>query len=232
MGLANAAEACGHPYGSVTFLNFTARVLEIIRDECYRASVALVRDHKKPTFPAFDTEKYLSGKFIQRLPEDIRRGIEKHGIRNSHLTSIAPTGTISMCADNVSGGIEPVWAHNVDRPVNTPDGRIVLKVEDYGVGFLGTKGRVCEEISAAEHVAVLCTAQQFVDSSISKTVNMDSKTMSWDQFKKIYTTAWENGAKGCATFNKSGLKMGLLSESVEEGTTCTVDPETGRRDCA
>ena len=232
MGLANAAEACGYPYGSIECINFTAEVLELIRDECYRASVALCRDHKKPTFPAFDAEKYLAGKFIQRLPEDIRHGIAKYGIRNSHLTSIAPTGTISMCADNVTGGIEPVWAHEVERPVNTPDGQIKLKVQDYGVAFLGVRGKKTDEVSAAEHTAMLCTAQQFVDSAVSKTINMDSKTMSWDQFKGIYKTAWENGAKGCTTFNKSGLRMGLLTEVSADGATCQIDTETGRRDCA
>ncbi|WP_174834279.1 adenosylcobalamin-dependent ribonucleoside-diphosphate reductase, partial [Staphylococcus aureus] len=109
-GLANAAEALGHEYGSPAFLAFEAEVLDTLRDESYLASAHIAK--VKGSFPKFDKDKYLQGQFIKTLREDVRDAIAKYGIRNSHLTSIAPTGTISLCADNVSSGIEPVFAYS------------------------------------------------------------------------------------------------------------------------
>jgi ribonucleoside-diphosphate reductase alpha chain len=187
---------------------------------------------EKGSFTLFDAERYLAGKFVQKLPEDVREGIAKHGIRNSHLTSIAPTGTISMCADNISGGIEPVFAHTVDRPIYTQDGTQIERLEDYGVKFFGVRGRLADDVSADEHVDVLTTAQRFVDSAVSKTVNMDGQKMLWIAFKGIYMRAYDGGAKGCATFNKSGKRMALLTSATETGAACSIDPLTGHKECA
>lgn len=229
MGLANTGEAQGFPYGSDQFLIFENNVLQVIRNETYRASAMLAKE--KGPFTYFDQEKYLKGKFIQSLPQDIIELISKHGIRNSHLTSIAPTGTISMSADNVSSGIEPVFTYSMKRPVNTPDGVQIFEIEDYGAKFLNTKGKLTRDVSVKEHIAVLITAQKFVDSAVSKTINMTG-SMPWEDFKSIYTSAHAGGAKGCTTFNQDGKRMALLSESGESALACKLDTETGQRDCS
>lgn len=234
-GLANAGEAQGFPYGSDEFLQFERKVLNTILQETYRASALLAKE--KGAFPLYDEVKYNAGKFVTAaLDDEVRYLIQKFGIRNSHLTSIAPTGTISMCADNVSSGLEPVFAYASKRPINTPDGTIVYDVNDYGAEVLNVRGRLANDVSAAEHVKVLATAQQCVDSSVSKTVNMDG-SMPWDAFKDIYKNAYELGCKSCATFNNDG-KRGSLLKSAEDreiplvvGSSCEIDPETGRRDC-
>lgn len=229
-GLANTAEAMGHAYGSSEFLQFESAVLKTILRESYLASADLART--KGSFPLFDAERYLAGGFMKTLDDDIRDSIRQYGLRNSHLTSIAPTGTISMCADNVSSSIEPVFSYSTQRPVNTPDGQTISTLEDYGASVMGVRGKLAADVTASEHVNVLTTAQRFVDSAVSKTINMDGRVMPWADFKGIYQTAWENGAKGCTTFNIAGQRMALLSAAPEEGATCNLDPETGRRDCA
>lgn len=235
MGLANAGEALGYHYGSEQFLAFEAKVLEIIRDECYRASVELAK--QKGAFPLFDTEKHLQGAFIKTLPDDIQDGIKKHGIRNSHLTSIAPTGTISLCADNVSGGIEPVFSYVTERPVNTPSGQVLTKVGDYAYEQLNIKGKVTADVTPDEHVKVLLTAQKYMDSAVSKTCNTTGKTP-WEDFVGIYSKVYAGGGKGCTTFNCDGKRTALLTASKDEkqagevAQSCEIDPQTGRRDCA
>lgn len=232
-GLANALEACGHVYGSPGFLALEAQILEVIRDETYRASTALASE--KGAFPLLDKTLYLEGEFIKTLPDDIRVAIARDGIRNSHLTSIAPTGTISLCADNVSSGIEPVFSYATKRTINAPDGPILSTIGDYGAEFLGVRGKLAADVTADEHVAVLVTAQRYVDSAVSKTVNVTKKTP-WDAFTGIYRKVYEGGGKGCTTFNADGSRMALLvAESPKnegEGGTCAIDPESGRKDCA
>lgn len=233
MGLANAGEALGFAYGSPAFLTFEAKVLEVIRDGCYLASSEIAAE--KGPFPLFDSEKYLKGAFIKTLPEEVRHSIERSGIRNSHLTSIAPTGTISMCADNVSGGIEPVLYYGQKRPIHTPQGRIEVVVEDYGVAFLGTKGKLSKDVTPQEHVNVLLTAQRYVDSAVSKTCNTTGATP-WEEFTGIYAQVYEGGGKGCTTFNADGKRGALITASApptaSDGPSCEVDLVTGRRDCA
>jgi ribonucleoside-diphosphate reductase alpha chain len=228
MGLANAAEACGARYGNKLCIDFIEKVLTTIRDGCYRASALLAKE--KGYFPLYEEDKYLQGKFIYTLPEDVFTLIRKHGIRNSHLTSIAPTGTISLCADNVSGGIEPVFAYEIERRVNTPEGPVKVKVGDYGAAVLGVKGRLSADVTPAEHVAVLTTAQRYVDSAVSKTCNVTGETP-WKDFLGIYTDVHKNGGKGCTTFNRDGKRMALLVQAKPEGPSCEIDLTTGTRSC-
>lgn len=228
-GLANALEATGRPYGSSEFLAATEEVLAIISAEAYRASAMLAKE--KGTFPLYDAERYTAAPFIRSLPGDVQEEISLHGVRNSHLTSIAPTGTISLCADNVSSGVEPVFAYSVKRPINTPTGVDLQDIDDYGVAFLGTEGRLAKDVAAREHVDVLAVAQRHVDSAVSKTVNMDGRVMAWDEFKDLYRRAWEAGCKSCSTFNVAGKRSALMTTN-EEGQSCVVDPETGRMECA
>ncbi|QIQ65826.1 hypothetical protein 38_00031 [Pseudomonas phage Epa38] len=239
-GLANAAEALGHEYGSPAFLAFEAEVLDTLRDESYLASAHIAK--VKGSFPKFDKDKYLQGQFIKTLREDARDAIAKYGIRNSHLTSIAPTGTISLCADNVSSGIEPVFAYSFDRTVIEFSGPRVETVEDYGARVFGVRGKACSRVTVQEHVAALTVAAQRVDSAVSKTCNVPSD-ISWEDFKNVYVSAWEGGAKGCTTFRLGGKRSGILvvkddggepeadAPAEEPASQCRIDPATGRREC-
>ena len=239
-GLANAAEALGHEYGSPAFLAFEAEVLDTLRDESYLASAHIAK--VKGSFPMFDKDKYLQGQFIKTLREDVRDAIAKYGIRNSHLTSIAPTGTISLCADNVSSGIEPVFAYSFDRTVIEFSGPRVETVEDYGARVFGVRGKACSRVTVQEHVAALTVAAQRVDSAVSKTCNVPSD-ISWEDFKNVYVSAWEGGAKGCTTFRLGGKRSGILvvkddgsepeadAPAEEPASQCRIDPATGRHEC-
>ncbi len=237
-GLANAAEALGFPYGSAEFLAFEAEVLDILRDESYLASSKLAQE--KGSFPLYDAEKYNAGRFIKTLRGDVQDHIRKYGIRNSHLTSIAPTGTISLCADNVSSSIEPVFAYSFDRTVIEFDGPRIETVTDYGARVFGVKGKKADQVTVQEHVAALNCAAIRVDSAVSKTCNVPSD-IGWEDFKNVYVSAFEGGAKGCTTFRMGGKRSGILvsnddkpkAETVtaDEGSSCTFDPASGRRSC-
>lgn len=229
-GVANAGEIIGMEYGSEKFLEWFDKVMEFIRDEVYNASVDLAKE--KGAFPLFDSKQYLAGQFIRTLPQGIRRRISKYGIRNSHLMSIAPTGTISLSADNVSSGIEPVFSHFYDRTIQTFDGPIVERVEDYAYRVHGIKGKTASECTPQEHLKVLSIAQKYVDSAVSKTINL-SGDEEWEDFKQIYIDAYENGCKGCTTFNPKGKRFGILNEVKEskEGEACYIDPNTGKKTC-
>jgi len=230
-GLANAIEACGHPYGSPGFMIEANRVMVLVRNHSYRASVELARE--KGAFPAFKAEEYLSGPFIQSLPSSIQEDIERHGIRNSHLTSCAPTGTISLSADNVSSGIEPVIFLEQKRVSRMPDGDREVVIEDYGKRVFGTIGKTSVECTAEEHLSVLLMAQRHVDSAVSKTCNIDDRC-SWDDFKGLYVKAWEGGAKGLTTFNPSGRRGAVVrdvrSNQPVEGSACKIAAD-GTRTC-
>lgn len=233
-GLANAAEALGMPYGSPEFVVWQDAVQQQIAVGSYLASCDLAEE--KGPFPLFDAEKFLQSGFMQRMPKDVRDRVAEVGIRNSHLTSVAPTGTISLCADNCSSGIEPVFSYVTQRPVNTPHGQEIVEVEDYGVREFGVHGRLADDVSAEEHVAVLSAAQKWTDSSVSKTCNVDG-SMPWDDFKNLYISAWQQGAKGCTTFNQDGKRLALLKAKPTQekepggGEMCYIDFETGRREC-
>lgn len=224
MGLANTIEACGYPYGSPEFLNMEMKILHCLNRVCYLASVGLAVE-KKP-FPYYDMNLYPNGEFIKSLDDDVQEQIKKYGIRNSHLTSIAPTGTISFTADNVSSGIEPVLAYSQLRRIISSNGETLVNVEDYGVHFLGVQGKRVIEVTSREHVDVLCAAQKYVDSAISKTCNVPTD-IKWEDFKDIYLRSYENGAKGCTTYRPNGNYDDVI-KSVDE-IACSIDPVTNQR---
>lgn len=243
-GVANAIEACGHEYASEGFIAYEDEVMALLRDECYRASIELAKE--KGSFPLFDAEKYCESKFIKQLPADIQHDIKRFGIRNSHLTSIAPTGTISLSADNISSGIEPVFTYGYTRTIQTQDGPIYEDVTDYAYREWGVEGRRALDIPVEDHVKVLTTAQKYVDSAVSKTCNVGDD-VTWERFKDVYMKAYEGGAKGCTTFRASGKRFGILNdtdESSKEPETkeyvddedsveaCTIDPITGQPTCS
>lgn len=224
-GLANCIEAMGYPYGSRLFLEMEDRILRFITRHCYLASVKLAQ--MKGPFPLFSEELYCEGKFIKTLDEDVQEQIRKHGIRNSHLTSIAPTGTISFCADNVSSGIEPVFGYGQQRRIIMPDGPIVVEVPDYGVHVLETFGKRAQDVTAEEHIAVLCTAQKNIDSAVSKTCNVPTN-FPYQDFKDLYVKAFEGGAKGCTTYRPNG-KYDEVIKSMDKVEACSFDPMTGQQ---
>lgn len=231
-GLANAIEAIGPSYGSTDFVRLESRILETLRDESYRASMMLARG--RGSFPLFDAKQYCEGEFINTLPHDLQADIFTYGIRNSHLTSIAPTGTISMCADNVSSGIEPVFALRSNRIVNLSDGAHTVVSEDYGLATFGVSGKTCDRVTVQEHLDVLVAAAERVDSAVSKTCNVPSD-ISWPDFKGLYVQAYERGAKGCTTYRVGGKRDGILTAANDNedvaGAACVYDPSTGIRSC-
>ncbi len=230
-GLANAAEMCGYPYATEKFNEFTEKVLETLRDYCYSTSSDLAKE--KGSFPLYDEYQYLQGKFIQTLPDWVLEKIKKQGIRNSHLTSIAPTGTISLTADNVSSGIEPPYSLFYDRTIQKFDGHDVQRVEDYAY-TQGIKGRTANEISALDHLQVLALTSKYIDSAVSKTCNVGDD-VTYDEFKELYSQAWELGCKGITTFRAAGKRYGILNEVKEDkpkAEACFIDPTTGQKECA
>ena len=247
-GLANAGEMLGYPYGTPEFLTWAEKVFACLRDTTYRASAGLAEE--KGAFPLY-RPAYLKSNFIRTLPASVKKEIKKHGIRNSHLTSIAPTGTISLVADNVSGGIEPVFSHYYERTYKTADGERTERVEDYAYSR-GTKGRTSAELSVHEHLEVLALASHYVDSAVSKTCNVGDD-VTYEEFKKVYESAWEDGCKGVTTFRASGKRFGILKaveteeesegqtessgetggeEAAQEVSACYIDPLTGQKECS
>jgi ribonucleoside-diphosphate reductase alpha chain len=243
-GVANAIEALGFEYGSERFIQTLEEIMGVIRDVAYTTSVELAIE--KGPFPLFD-KAYLQSDFAQSLPPHVFDSIWEHGIRNSHLLSVAPTGTISLSADNISSGIEPVFSHYYDRTIQTFDGPKVERVEDYGFRVFGVKGKTADELSVFDHVKVLNAASRFVDSACSKTCNV-GEDITWEEFKKVYMDAYDGGASGCTTFRAAGKRYGILNAStseevaqeddieetqdfVDEGGACYYDPATGLRKC-
>ena len=244
-GLANAVEALGHPYGSDGFLEVTEKIMRTLRDTAYLASISLAIE--KGPFPLFDLD-YLYSDFAKSLPYDIRELIKKYGIRNSHLLSIAPTGTISLTADNVSSGIEPVFSYGFDRTIQTFDGPKIEHVSDYGYREFGVEGRTADSLHPLEHVKVLNLVSKYVDSACSKTCNVGDD-VTWEEFKEVYMEAYLGGASGCTTFRAAGKRYGILNASKDEevveepeapkdelvdehqGAACYIDMTTGQKEC-
>lgn len=246
-GVANAIESLGHDYGSPTFLLVLEEILKVIRDGCYTASTSLAVE--KGPFPLFD-RAFLDSGFAETLPDDIRDNIRVHGIRNSHLLSVAPTGTISLSADNVSSGIEPVFSYGFDRTIQTFDGPRVERVDDYGYRVFGVEGCKADDLPVMAHVDVLNLSSQYVDSACSKTCNV-GEDVTWEEFKGVYMAAYEGGASGCTTFRAAGKRYGILNASTSEdvapvaedtengdfvdesiGGACYFDMETGQKECS
>jgi ribonucleoside-diphosphate reductase alpha chain len=196
------------------------KIAESMRNAAYRASVELAQE--KGAFPKFKAEGYLAkGTFASRLPKDIQDAIKKHGIRNSHLLSIAPTGTVSLAfADNASNGIEPPFSWTYTRRKREADGsKSEYVVEDYAWRLYKTLGgdvnRLPEyfvnamDMAAADHVAMMEAVQPYVDTAISKTVNVP-EDYPYGDFKNLYLQAWHSGLKGLATYRPNSILGAVL----------------------
>ncbi len=219
-GLADALLMVGQRYGSDEAAATAENWLKAIARAAYLASVELAKE--KGAFPLFDAEKYLASGTMQAMDEDVRAAIAAHGIRNALLTSIAPTGTISLYAGNVSSGIEPVFAYSYTRKVLQKDGsRTEEEVVDYAVQMWRDRFGDAElpdyfvnaqTLAPLDHVKMQAAAQKWVDSSISKTINCP-EDISFDDFKDVYMTAYETGCKGCTTYRPNDVTGSVLSVS-------------------
>ncbi len=231
-GLADALIMLGLRYGSKAAVAQTEAWMKAIARAAYLASVDLAKE--KGAFPLFDAEKYLASGNMRAMDADLREAVRQHGIRNALLTSIAPTGTISLYAGNVSSGIEPVFAYSYTRKVLQPDGaRSEEEVEDYAVRLWRERQGDAplpdyfvnaQTLAPIDHVRMQAAAQKWVDSSISKTINVP-ESISFQDFKDVYLAAWEMGCKGCTTYRPNEVTGSVLA--VSEAADAVPQAETG-----
>jgi ribonucleoside-diphosphate reductase alpha chain len=234
-GLADTLAMLGLHYAEAPARELAARVMQLICHTAYRTSVELARE--KGSFPFFEREKYLQGKFIRGLPHEIRDDIARHGLRNSHLTAIAPTGTISLLANNISSGLEPMYEYSYTRRVLELDGTYTEhELTDYAVRrwrerhgkeklpptFVNTRS-----LAPAAHLGMQAALQPFVDNSISKTINVP-RDYGFEDFKEIYERAYHLGLKGCTTFRPNPVTGEVLRGEGDGETAphcCNVERE-------
>jgi ribonucleoside-diphosphate reductase alpha chain len=231
-GLADALLMLGLRYGSPEAAAQTEVWMHAIARASYLASVDLARE--KGAFPLFDAEGYLASGTMMQMDADVRDAIRSHGIRNALLTSIAPTGTISLYAGNVSSGIEPVFAYAYTRKVLQKDGsRTEEEVVDYAVRlWRETHGDAAlpdhfvnaQTLPPLDHVRMQAAAQKWVDSSISKTINCP-EDISFDDFAGVYMAAWDQGCKGCTTYRPNDVTGSVLTVSETSDMTPSEAPE-------
>jgi ribonucleoside-diphosphate reductase alpha chain len=222
-GMGNALCMLKLRYDQADGRDMATRIARSMRDAAYRASVALAQE--KGAFPAFDADAYLAtGTFASRLDADVQQAIRTHGIRNSHLLSIAPTGTVSLAfADNASNGIEPPFSWTYQRKKREADGSTsTYAVEDHAWRMYKQLGGSVDSLppwfvsalamSAQDHIAMMAAVQPFVDTAISKTVNVPA-AYPYDSFKDLYLQAWQARLKGLATYRPNAILGSVLSET-------------------
>ncbi|WP_425953157.1 adenosylcobalamin-dependent ribonucleoside-diphosphate reductase [Ralstonia pseudosolanacearum] len=224
LGLGSALVMLGIRYDSDEGREMASRISEVMRDEAYLASIDLAQE--KGAFPLLDVDKYLESGFAKRLPEHIRAMIREHGIRNSHLLSIAPTGTITLgFADNASNGIEPAFSWTYNRKKRMADNtHKVFEVADHAFRLYRHRGGdvanlpshfvTALEMSAMDHMKMLEAVQPYIDTSISKTVNVPAD-YPYDDFQNLYFAAWKAGLKGLATYRPNSVLGSVLSVGPE-----------------
>ena len=231
-GLADALLMLGLRYGAADAVRQTRDWMQAIARSAYLASADLAAE--KGAFPLFDADEYLASGFMRRMDPDVRDAVRAQGIRNALLTSIAPTGTISLYAGNVSSGIEPVFAYAYTRKVLQKDGsRTEEEVVDYAVQMwrdlhgdapLPDHFVNAQTLAPRDHVAMQAAAQEWVDSSISKTINCPAD-ISFDDFKDVYLAAWDMGCKGCTTYRPNAVTGSVLA--VSETTESAPQTDKG-----
>lgn len=239
-GLATALLMLGVRYGSDAAATLAATLMRRIRDAAYRASVSLARE--RGAFPMFEREAYLAAPFVRRLPQDLRADIERHGIRNSHLLSIAPAGSISVAfADNASSGIEPVYAWTFEREIRDAAGvREVYRVRDPGYGrFIEMQGCsgplpthfvTSRDLTPGEHLRMQAAVQPYVDASISKTVNIPPGS-TFESCREIFDLAFGSGCKGCTVYRANPALGQVLRDTPDAAAqacpSCDPSPAAG-----
>jgi ribonucleoside-diphosphate reductase alpha chain len=234
-GLGDALAMLGMVYGSAGSFALAGRIMETVCHVAYRASIGLARE--KGAFPAFRADDYLGGEFVRTLPRDILDGIRQYGIRNSHLTAIAPTGTVSLLANNVSSGLEPIYDFVYTRRIREAGGTIrSAKLEDYAYRLFrqlhGAKALLppafvrAAEIAPAAHLEMQAMLQSHVDNSISKTINVPPD-YPFEEFRGLYESAYAQGLKGCTTFRPNPVTGQVLvsGEANDRAQCCSLERE-------
>jgi ribonucleoside-diphosphate reductase alpha chain len=231
-GLADALLMVGERYGSVEAAAITERWMGQIAKASYSASARLAAE--KGAFPLYDVEAFMANDSMMSMDDETRALVAEHGIRNALLTSVAPTGTISLYAGNVSSGIEPVFAYSYTRKVLQNDGsRSEEEVVDYAVDlWREKKGDAplpdyfvnAQTLAPLDHVRMQAAAQKWIDSSISKTINCP-EDISFEEFKEVYMAAWDQGCKGCTTYRPNDVTGSVLS--VSESSEAVPEVDTG-----
>jgi len=222
-GLADALIMCGVRYGSEGAVRLTETWMRRLQRAAYFASVEIAKE--KSPFPLFDAEPFLAGETVAALDADLKAEIAQHGIRNALLTSIAPTGTISLLADNVSSGLEPVFSFAYTRNVLMPDGtRRNEEVSDYAYRLyrrmFGENAELpdyfvdAQRLSPSDHVVMQAACQKYVDASISKTINC-AEDIQFEAFKDVYMQSYELGCKGCTTYRPNDVTGAVLAVKEE-----------------
>ena len=221
-GLADALVMLGLHYDSGAATEFAAQTMRTICHAAYRASIVLARE--KGAFPAFDRDRYLSGPFISALPSDIRDDIARDGIRNSHLTAIAPGGTISLLAGDISSGIEPIFAPDQRRAVLDRSGRPhSFHLTDHAVRLWRRQTGMADgapaaavaavDLSIEAHLEMQAAVQPYVDNAISKTIHIPP-ACDFSEFADVYQRAYDKGLKGCTTFRPTATTAAVLHASA------------------
>ena len=237
-GLANALIMCRARYGSDAANALIEQWMGGLQRAAYMASTELAAE--KGVFPLYDAARYAESPTIRRLDDDVRAAIDASGVRNALLTSVAPTGTISLLAGNVSSGIEPVFSYSYTRNVLMPDGtRRAETVDDHAyLLFRRLKGDSAplpdyfvdaQSLRPADHLTVQAQVQAFVDSSISKTINCPEE-MKFDDFKDVYMRAYELDCKGCTTYRPNPVTGAVLERA--SGTAARGAPAAGAEGAA
>ena len=247
MGLANLLQMMSVRYGDDEAVLLTEEVMAAIRDAAYQASIELAQE--RGPFPLFERDEYLKGKFIQGLPAGHQDKIREHGIRNGVLLTIAPTGTTSLLFGNVSGGVEPPFALTYQRKVTRKDDqKEVFDVEDYGYRLyldhcaenaidpapdnLPDYMVTSQDLTVDDHVIMLAACQEYIDASISKTINCP-ESMTFEDFQNVYMQAYNLGCKSCTTYRPCpetervrGSVLSLKGETTSEPTILIDRPPT------
>ncbi|MGJ8612259.1 MAG: adenosylcobalamin-dependent ribonucleoside-diphosphate reductase, partial [Octadecabacter sp.] len=218
-GVANALAMLDVRYGSDEAVRLLGSWMQIIQNAAYQASAFLAKE--RGPFTSYDAAKHLDSDAIRALEPDVRKLIATHGLRNGTLTTIAPTGTTSMLAGNVSSGVEPSFSTSFSRTITGPDGvKTTERVMDYAAlrhaEMFGANAPLPDsfvtagDLSPLEHVAMQAAAQKWVDSGISKTVNCP-EDIAFEDFKDIYRAAYDAGCKGCTTYRPNSITGSVLS---------------------
>jgi ribonucleoside-diphosphate reductase alpha chain len=238
-GLADALAMCGLVYGSREAVAATETWMAALRDHAYRASIDLAEE--RGAFPLFDADRYLDGEMIRDLDPELRDRLRRGGIRNALVTSVAPTGTISLLANNVSSGLEPIFSRSYTRNVLEHDGsRTREEVTDYALQVhrerFGADAALPEsfvdvgDLSPSAHVVMQAAVQRYTDASVSKTINVPAD-IPFEDFKNVYLQAYDLGCKGCTTYRPNPVTGAVLESgaSTSASTDSSTGPSTGPR---
>lgn len=218
-GLADMFIMMGVQYGNEASLKLASQIMKFIMESTWQASIDLAKE--RGVFAAFHAQKYLQGNFVKLLSEDMRQAIEQHGIRNSHHNTIAPGGTISLLANNISSGLEPVFGADYERLVRNPQGETTsIPVTNYALRLWRKLGHAEKlppawmdvgQLSPLQHLHVQAAVQPYIDNAISKTISVP-ENFPFDQLTEVYAQAYKLGLKGCTIYRPNAIRGSILSQ--------------------